>query len=374
MQMKLSIEKITAIVCFIIICALSISSALTPAIEFSENENRYLAKFPKISVKSILSKKYMEELEDYTCDQFAMRDGFMSMYALYSRAIGKTEINQVYLAKDGYLIEKYKEPTHTEKIIERWNRFFEKSKVKADVMLVPTAISIYEDKLPPFAKPSIQREVWNTYNNRLNANMINVWDALSEEKDKRQLYYKTDHHWTTYGAYVAYRQYCMTKDITPFEWEALNPKTVTKQFRGTCFSKVNDSGAPKDSIERILPKDWEDCLTVNYSRGITSNSLYAPEYLGQKDKYSYFLNNLNDKIEIHNNNCKNGKTLLVVKDSYANCFVPFLVNHYENIVVLDTRYYMTGVSQYIKNNPVSDVLILYNLNTLDEDTGTRGIY
>ena len=137
---------------------------------------------------------------------------------------------------------------------------------------------------------------------------------------------------------------------------------------------MNDSGAPKDSIERILPKDWEDCLTVNYSRGITSNSLYAPEYLGQKDKYSYFLNNLNDKIEIHNNNCKNGKTLLVVKDSYANCFVPFLVNHYENIVVLDTRYYMTGVSQYIKNNPVSDVLILYNLNTLDEDTGTRGIY
>ena len=65
---------------------------------------------------------------------------------------------------------------------------------------------------------------------------------------------------------------------------------------------------------------------------------------------------------------------MVVKDSYANCFVPFLVNHYEDIIVLDTRYYMSGVSNYMKNNPVSDVLILYNLNTLDEDTGIRGIY
>ena len=370
--MKLPMEKITVIVCFAIICLLSICSVLTPAKDFSENENRYLAQFPQLSVKSVMSKEYMEELEDYSCDQFVMRDNFMSMYAKYCKITGKTEINHVYLAKDGYLIEKYKQPTHTEEIIERWNRFFEKSQVRVDVMLVPTAISIYEEKLPTFAKPSMQREVWNTYNSRLNANIINVWNSLQEEKDKKQLYYKTDHHWTTYGAYVAYRLYCQEKGFSPLEWEELNPQTVSENFRGTCFSKVNDSMSPKDSIERILPENWE--LIVSYSGGVTSNSLYAPEYLEQKDKYSYFLNNLNDKIEIHNNNCKNGKTLLVVKDSYANCFVPFLVNHYEDIIVLDTRYYMSGVSNYMKNNPVSDVLILYNLNTLDEDTGIRGIY
>ena len=113
----------------------------------------------------------------------------------------------------------------------------------------------------------------------------------------------------------------------------------------------------------------------NYSTGEITDSLYNLDYVLQKDKYSLFLNNLHTLIEITNENAESDRELVLIKDSYANSMVPFLTHHFQKIYVFDTRYYKQGPSSFIEDHPsVTDVLLLYNMNTLDSDSGIRGIY
>ena len=184
------------------------------------------------------------------------------------------------------------------------------------------------------------------------------------------MFYKTDHHWTTYGAYFAYENYCKALNLVPYKMDEYNIKVVSDSFYGTVFSKVNDMSVKPDEIV-CFEKDRN--LNIMYQGGM-SDSLYNESYLEQKDKYSFFLNNINDKIIIENKDINNSKVLLVAKDSYANCFIPFLTDYYEKIIVLDTRYYMYGVSGLIEKENVTDILLLFNMNTIDTDAAINGIY
>ena len=164
----------------------------------------------------------------------------------------------------------------------------------------------------------------------------------------------------------------------PIEWVFLSIDEytlteVSKDFYGTISAKVND----KDLVpDKIVSFTKEQNLSVIY-QDTSGKSLYNEGYLNQRDKYSFFLNNINDKIIIHNKNIKEdrkGKNLLIFKDSYANCFVPFLVDEYETIVVLDTRSYLYGAEELIEDYEISDILVLYNMSTVDTDTGIKAIY
>ena len=140
------------------------------------------------------------------------------------------------------------------------------------------------------------------------------------------------------------------------------------------YSKAGDYGRKGDAI--TIYTNPADKLTVEYvDTGETSDSLYNLEYVNEKDKYSLFLDNLHSLIEITNDNAASDRELALVKDSYANSMVPFLVRHYKKIYVFDTRYYKQGVSAFVKEHPtITDVLLLYNMNTLDGDLGIRGVY
>ena len=122
--------------------------------------------------------------------------------------------------------------------------------------------------------------------------------------------------------------------------------------------------------------DPSAALTVFYEdTGETTDSLYALDYVEKKDKYSLFLNNLHPLIQITNEKAETDRGLVLIKDSYANSMVPFLIHNFKTIYVFDTRYYKWGPSAFIQEHgDVTDVLILYNMNTLDTDLGIRGIY
>ena len=117
-------------------------------------------------------------------------------------------------------------------------------------------------------------------------------------------------------------------------------------------------------------------LTVFYTdTDQTTDSLYNFDYLEKKDKYSMFLDNIHPLIEITNETADSQRELVLIMDSYANAMVPFLVNHFKKVYVFDTRYYKQGPSSFIKDHPqVTDVLLLYNMNTIDTDLGIGGIY
>lgn len=369
------IKSITAIFLAAFVLLFAFVFLISEKQEFSEGENRYLEKFPEFTFSSLKEGKYTEKLQSYLSDHFPLRNLFMGLKAETEIALGKREIGGVYIAKDGYLIEDYAAPKNTDKIVGQFEKFA-KSLESAEVslMLAPTAITIYKEKLPALAPVRSQMQTRDEIYGRLDFSTIDCYDALMGAKKDNELYYRTDHHWTGYGAYAAYTAYCEAREIEPLPLERFEITEVSTDFKGTIYSKLNDAKIKADTI--TIFENPENRLTVYYEdKKETADSLYNFEYLDKKDKYSMFLNNIHPFIEITNETADSDKELAVVKDSYANCLVPFLVNHYRKVYVFDTRYYKGGPSKFInENRQITDVLLLYNMNTLDNDTGIGGIY
>ena len=404
----LTVSLITAfILCFSVWCLVA------PKQTFSENENRALASWPVYSFDTLKDGSYMSGIQTYLSDHFPLRDPFMTLKTKYEILTGREEINDIYLAKDGYYIEAYKTPKQQKKIITQFQKLQDAittgAKENVRVMLVPTAISTYNTKLPNCAPDrGVLRQV-DTMNEIYaalpNMQKVDAWRALQtaavqEETDRTQalgdadgaqpvanagdavcdtsaadgLYYHTDHHWTTHGAYVGYQAYCDAAGLSPIPEADFQKTCVTTDFHGTIFSKLHDSTVPGDAI--TLYEYPANQLTVSYpDTGEVTDTLYNRDYLAQKDKYSMFLNNLHPLVEITNETADSDRQLVLIKDSYANSMVPFLVNHYQKIYVFDTRYYRFGPSSFINEHPeVTDVLLLYNMNTIDTDLGVGGIF
>lgn len=403
-----TVSLITAfILCFSVWCLVA------PKQTFSENENRALASWPVYSFTALKDGSYMSGVQTYLSDHFPLRDPFMTLKTKYEMLTGREEINDIYLAKDGYYIEAYRTPKQQKKIITQFRKLQDAittdAKQNVRVMLVPTAISTYNAKLPGSAPDrGVLRQV-DTMNEIYAAlpgmQKVDAWSALqtaaAQEATDRTgvsgnaadaqsmayaeaadsdtaaatgLYYHTDHHWTTHGAYVGYQAYCDVAGLSPIPEADFQKNCVTTDFHGTIFSKLHDSTVPGDAI--TLYENPANRLTVSYpDTGEVTDTLYNRDYLAQKDKYSMFLNNLHPLVEITNETADSDRQLVLIKDSYANSMVPFLVNHYQKIYVFDTRYYRFGPSSFINEHPeVTDVLLLYNMNTIDTDLGVGGIF
>lgn len=367
------------VVCLLCIGILSLSVCfiISPKKDFSENENRYLTKLPSLSAKAVISGEYTDSLNDWLADHFPQRDFFVGLKSSVEITSGRKEINHIYVAEDDYLIEPYAMPQNTERITDTLVRFYDKidkNHVDVHLMLVPTSVTIYSDKLPAHAPVSDQMETAYAIYEASGIPAIDCSGWLLDNVSHGQLYYRTDHHWTTLGAYYGYLAYCNEKELTPVPLETLSAQTVTEEFAGTLYSKVNDYSHKKDAI--TIYTNPEDDITVTYAdTGEVTDSLYNLDYLEEKDKYSLFLNNIHPLIEIENMAASSQNELMLIKDSYANSIVPFLAHHYRKFYVFDTRYYRDGPSSFLsEHKKITDVLLLYNMNTLDDDTGIRGIY
>ncbi len=374
--MKAAVRKITAYGIFVCMLSLAALLVFSDKKDFSENENRYLAKMPAFTWETVRSGVYMDGINDYLADHFPFRDAFVGARTAVLKALGKREINGIFLTDDGSLIEDYATPKNTERIGRIFKSFADKLDGRAGVhlMLVPTAVYVNSDKLPADAPVRNQMDTARRLYEMTGIAPIDCSGLLLQSRDKGELYYRTDHHWTTLGAYVGYQAFCgeMGFEAEPLsEWKA---ETVTQDFFGTLYSKANDYSLDGDSITIYTRPD--DCLSVNYTdTGVVTDSLYNLEYLEKKDKYSLFLDNLHPLIEVTNENVKNGRALVLVKDSYANSIVPFLAHHYERIYVFDTRYYKKGVAAFVEGLDCEvDVVLVYNMNTIDGDLGVGGVY
>ncbi|MGI5960211.1 MAG: DHHW family protein [Massiliimalia sp.] len=360
-----------------VLTGLSVANWLWPEKDFSENENRSLQTLPEFSAEKLFSGKYTSQFETYTTDQFIGRDYWVSMKTSADRVTQKKDSGGVYFAEDGYLIEVYREEDvdweQFQRNVDRLNEFLTSAEQTlgqghASAMIVPTAGEVLRDKLPAFAPSADQKKMLEQMENTLPAgSFVNLLPVLSEHKED-SIYYHTDHHWTTYGAFLAYQQWAESMGITPLSQEDYEIKTVTESFYGTTYSKANDLGAKPDSIQVYLPKETQSVtLEINSGKETQEfNSLYVDSYLEKKDKYSYFLGGNNPVDTIHTG-VNNGRKLLIVKDSYAHCFAPFLTSHFEEITLVDLRYFRKGMKEYMEENGFTDVLVLYNLQGFADD-------
>ncbi|MBR1416695.1 MAG: hypothetical protein IJ572_02635 [Bacilli bacterium] len=349
--MKNIVDKIFVFGIAIISFGLLLMFIISSKNDFSEEENRYLATFD------------INNIEEYIEDHFYMRNNFISLKNKLEFYIGKTLINDIYIGSDNYLIPIFKTNNKRDLIVDAINKF-NLINSNVDVMFVPDSILINEDKLK-FHLNTLEEEEINYLYSKLNTNNINVINSLKNNNLENNLYYRTDHHWTSYGAYIAYKEYFKNKNKNYYNLSDYKITKVTDDFLGTSSSFVTGL-ATKEDINIFELKDTSLEVNYVYENKIT-NSLYNFDYLNKKDKYAMFLDNNHALITINNKNINDGSNILIIKNSYGNSFVPFIVNHYQNTHVIDLRYYPTSVTDYIKNNNISDILILYNLNNMYSD-------
>lgn len=336
-----------------------IAFILLPKESFSENENRYLEVFPKFSFNSLKEGTFISSIETYINDHFPLRDEFISLYATSEKMIGKSEINSIYLGNDGSLIVPFTKETDEDKIVNSLNKL-DLDAVSVSLMLVPNKIAIYNESLGINHEDLDELEEIEDIYDKVSLNTISLEEVFLEYKDDYELFYKTDHHWTYYGAYLAYATY-MNKDVNDIDKKIL----LSDDFLGTSHSKLNIK-VDKDSIYTV---DDDTKYEVNYVyEDVISDSLYNYDYLEKKDKYSVFLDNNHALIEVTNLDTTSEEEILIIKNSYGNCFVPLIARDYKKVAIIDLRYYNKSVLEYIESNNIKEVLVLYDIQGIYNDT------
>lgn len=362
------------IVFVLLILFFNISGIITQDVEFSKEENRSLAQKPSLSVSDLLDGSYSKNLDSYFSDQFYLRNSWIRLKVNLDLLLGKQESNGVYIGKDNYLMEIPVTPDSEwlNKNLKAIDDFAKRHQDKRVVMsVIPNSAYILSEKAPLNANVRNQAQDEKMIADHLKHNLafIEVSEVLKQHSDEN-IFYKTDHHWTSLGAKYVFEVLANSLGID-------NPITdykiftVSDSFSGSMASK---SGYLKsvDEIQIMIPKTSNyseidlDTFVVKFSENHETCSLYSSEALKAKDQYTVFLGGNYSRVDIQTLN-DNGHVLLLIKDSYANCFVQFLTPYYEKIIMIDPRYYYDEIEQAISKEQITDILFLYNMNTFLED-------
>jgi len=337
-----------------------------PKAERSVSEKRILKTYPEFSMESLKSGSYMKDFDEYVADHFAFREKWVGLYSYATLFLGQNGASGVYSCNDGYLISaplKYSE-SQADKNLSNFKRFAENNNLEYFIMPVPTTGYIMDDVLPKFHKYYYDDEVFKLIEQK-NMPLIDLREEFSNKKNDGQIYYKTDHHITSFGASILYSKYCEQMKLEPKEFSTTY---TAKDFYGTSYSKSGLWLKKPDTIDLLETKD-KSSFTVTFDNN-EYDSLFFMDELKGDDKYQVFLGGNHDLTIIKNNSIKNGKKLLIVKDSFAHCFSTLLAENYEELYLIDLRYYRKSTKKLIEENDISNVLFLYGIENIATSTDT----
>lgn len=376
--MEKRIKGLTVIIFLVILFATGIFTLKGGKKAYSAFEKRKLVSFPKITKDTILEGEFQKGLDDFLNDHVVFRDQCVTINSLANIMLGQKEQNGVYFGDDGYLIEKYDDQDFDKKDINEnvrdLTRFvnmaadsIESENVR--IALIPSKINALDSKLPLYASRSKMNEYMK---NRLKMKLkhqevlIDLGETLKDHSDE-YIYYKTDHHWTGLGALYGYK--ALMKSMGMEACTVSSTTDVSRDFRGTTFNKIHFS-VDEDVITKYEINTAENCELEYDISGDKENrsSIYDESALDTEDKYNYFLGGNYGVIKIHTG-CKNGKSLVLIKDSFANCMVPYLTSNYENIVMLDLRYLNSSVFDTLNEmEQIDSVVVLFNEEKFMQDS------
>ncbi len=340
-----------------IILALGIGIFVLPQQSFSEKENRTLSDAPKISASAISDGSFFAEVNAFYSDHIPFRNSFTAIHAISELSMGKAQSNGVIPTKSGALVptKKYSFENSVEEIYklqtDRKDLYF---------YVAPRVIDVFEDSLPSIVDTKSHKKVLEVFE----GDTLYELEKFVEQGDAA--YYKTDHHWTTDGAFFAYRQICENMEIIPIDESCFEKDTVSTSFYGTSFAK---SGLPyfavkADTITLYRYNSDQAFVIQNHETGETKNGFYDLDALNTADKYRVFLGGNYSHISITENNTAEKEKLLLIKDSYANSVIPFLAIHFD-IEVIDPRYCTRSfVVEKLNDKSFDKTLILMGVDSL----------
>lgn len=318
------------------LCGFWIANRMTKDRLYSEWEKRMLAQKPDIKWESVLDGSYENAYEEWLLDQFPGRDQWVNLKTRCEIALGKKELDGIYLGKDGYLFAESTETADWEKLELKMMELFGAEKVSR--IYVPNAGAVLVEKLPSFLY----------FGGKEDAVLKNLKKHCREE-----IYFRTDHHWTMLGAYYAYEAWAKEQGLTPVSLEQLEKRTLIEDFLGTHYGRIHYA-RQADRMEFYDPGTVCDAV---YDLGKSDvRGLYQEKYLDTEDAYRFFLDGNHGVVQIESD--QGTGHLAVLKDSFANNFIPFLTLHYKKITVIDPRYFRADIGVWLSGQNVTQVLIL----------------
>ena len=372
---KLWMARMFLILLFLI-CLLNI---VWPSREFSEKENRMLEQKPELTLSGIESGRFMEQYESYQSDQIAGRDLWVQLKTRVDLLMGKRESNGVYKGKSKYLMEDIKTPNQ-EQMEHNLASMCSFQEAYPDIpmymMLVPNAANVLSDKLPSFAVTRDQDKDFAEIQKALKGHLtwVDVSSAMKDHKSEN-IYYHTDHHWTSLGAKYGYEALAEALQLDTSKEVELKPYAVSDSFNGTLSATSGYETGYEEPMYVYLPKEegtGPEVVVSYVEEQEKKATLYDTSKLKEKDKYAMFLGGNSGLIDIRTT-ADSTDRLLIVKDSYANSLVPFLTPYYREIFMVDPRYYYGDIHEIMENNKITSVLFLYNGNTFVEDNSISGV-
>ena len=355
---------ITALFCAFIGVFL-VANAVSPDRTFSEMENRNLEQLPTPSVKTLLSGEFMKDFETYTTDQFVGRDSWIGLKSTTERVLGKQENNSVYFCDKDTLITRFDQPD-SQKVTDNLtyvNNFVENVDIPVTFSLIPTQACIWADRLPAGAPNASQTDILDQAQAAVpGATWADLYTPLWEHKDE-DIFYRTDHHWTSLGAYYGYTGLAEALGFTPVSLDTYTETIRSTEFYGTVFSSSGVRWVKPDTISTYVPDTGITVTEHSYDNKGNPieipRSLYVESFLSVKDKYSMFLGG-NQSLGVVKTANANKPKLLIIRDSYTDSVVPFLTPHYSEIHLIDLRYYKLSIQDYIEQNGIDQALVLYS--------------
>lgn len=348
-----------------------------PHQDYSSTEKRYLAKLPEISLESFVSGDLTTSLEGgenggYIPDHFPFRTFFVGVNSYFNLLTGTTADSGYYHARDGYIITKPAPSERAYKNLDLINRFAS-SFDEVTLLVVPSPGYIMNELLPLNHTEYPDEKVYSYIegSHGSNVNVAFVTDEFEKAfKSGSQLYYRTDHHWTTEGAYLAYQTLSDVLGYTASDKESFLVSSF-EGFYGTTYSSSGYFLSKPDTLEIWEDRSLDNNLRLSITEGKNTEeftSLYFREHLNEDDMYPVFLDGNHALVTIENDNAELDRTLVIVKDSYAHCITPFLAKNYSRIVMVDLRYYKMPVSELVSDKASTDIIFLYGMNNFCTDT------
>lgn len=350
-----------------------------PKSSYSPQEKRTLAEFPACNTDTLLNGDFQKSLDTWLSDHMPGRNFFVGLNADYDLLSGRNGAKGIYLGTDNYLFPKpVQEGEGLLKNAGYIQEFADDIDIPVYMTVIPSSGYVNSGKLPWNHETYKDNEWIEAFRQQLGKNVrfVDVQEDFVKAAADRQLYYKTDHHWTSLGAYECYRLLGAAMGYTPLVESDFDKETV-EGFYGTSYAKAALWFLPPDTMELWTNRHQPaDAVTVDIHDGQDSKSgtsYFFRDQLGNDDKYPVFLDGNHSLVRITNEAAEGG-TLVVIKDSYAHTLVPFLSQHYRNIIMVDLRYYKKEVSALAEQEHADAVLLLYSLDNLAADTNLSYLF
>ncbi|HJC37788.1 MAG TPA: hypothetical protein H9757_01790 [Candidatus Mediterraneibacter faecigallinarum] len=375
---KRRMERLIGKIFILCLFGVMLVNIIIPDREMSEEENRMLASKPKLTFSTLVNGDFMEQYEEYLSDQFAGRDLWHRMKVALDRFGGSRMENGIYIGKDGQLLQDIQVPDqeHLSENLDAIKEFTETYQdIPVTMILVPDAACILNDRLPWLASVEDQNQMISMVEQSLGDSVTWVDAASALNKHKREkIYYLTDHHWTSLGAFYTFQEAATALGIEEDVSDKFLSYTVSDSFNGVLASESGAGLGTEENIDIYVPREGDNDVIVNYvNESKRTTSLYDSSKLETKDQYGVFLGGNTSLIDIRTVSTSQ-KRLLVVKDSFANSFIPFLAPYYREIVVVDPRYYSGTIEDIMSSYRITDALFLYSGNSFFTDNSISGVF